>query len=566
MPFKPASPSTIKSVSQCLLKSIESESTLLLPAGLFEDLQGPQEFPKDLDPNELRAYISETTERLKQRLLHNTTAVLRRHNSLLPIQQLPPEILSACITHSMTEIECHNHQRRLIQLSTVSWWWREVTLGTPSLWSVISSKDPEWIVSLALERSKDAPLTVLYEKTSSSSSLSGGQSNRVSVASGEFFGLVSPHTTRWADTTLPLLGSSSDSIEWLTHHPIQLSRHTRKLHLGWDGSPSTDNAITRFSGHADCLLDLKLRKLHVVPSDIYRILATTHRMISLDLDSLVASVQQEQPSRPSPPEIDLPCLTKLALKGLPSSIMDPIVRNLDPSALDMACIEHNVVEGDPVTHTDPFASFTARLLATGTWIEIKTTSSWVSLRPCLEHTRNFDDHIVIRLQGERVAILAWLRLRSLPQITREYWLELHISTYFLSENPEQTLIENLMRFSNVGSVTLWGRTESQRWIWLLSLPDVMQTDLFDSKSDNPIKSWLWPGLRYLRFNGDYADEFTILSVLLARYGSRPGGGSGAPSRLLGLEVRPGKKAWRAEVVDRIKKLVGPGCLKWVKPK
>ncbi|KAG8943086.1 hypothetical protein FRC04_003232 [Tulasnella sp. 424] len=570
MAFKPASISTIKSVSQCLLNSIKSENAPFLPAGLFDDSRSPWQFTSDLDLDELRACVSKTFDLLKQQLFDGFALTCRRRNSLLPIQRLPPEIFSASIAYTMAEIECHNHQQRLIQLSTVSWWWRQVTLGTPFLWGVISSKDPYWIVSLALERSKDAPLTVLNESSSYSSTLLGGNSYRSSIESGDFFGLVSPHTARWADATLPWLGSGSDSIKWLSQHSTHLSRHLLRLNLGWDGSPSTDNATTRFSGHTERLLDLKLQNLHVVPADIIRILAAARRMVSLDLDSLVTSVQQEQPSDENsdlpPSPIDLPCLKRLTLKGLPPSIMDPVVRNLNPLTLERASIVHNIaVEGDPTTHPDPLGSFTAGLIATRSWTQVRTISSGISLKPCSGTIRNFD----VELQGDLAAVLAWLRLRSLAHVTRRGSLQLDISSETLGENPDQGVIENLMRLPEVGSIVLWGRAESWRWMWLLSLPDAVQVNSVALKYDDPIKSWLWPDLRYMHVEGDCIDEFTILSVLLARYGPREtGGGStakngGAPGRLAKLQVRPGQKAWQAEVLDRIKELLGPGRFRWV---
>ncbi|KAG8943087.1 hypothetical protein FRC04_003233 [Tulasnella sp. 424] len=575
MSFNPASFSTIKSIGQRLLKSIESENATSLPVGLFDDdSRLSLESIIDLDLDELRACISKTVDILKQQLFEGFALICRRRTSFLPIHRLPPEILSASIAHSMADIECHNHQKRLIQLSTVSRWWREVALGTPSLWGVISSQDPGWIVSLALKRSKDAPLTILYESTSYSSNLYGGESNRESMGSDDFLGLVSPHTARWADATLPLLGSSGDSVEWLNNHPIQLSRHLQRLNLGWDGSPSTDNAITRFFGHTECLLDFKPRNLHVVPADIIRILASTRQVISLDLDSLVASVQQEEPSdggnNTPPPTIDLPRLKTLSLKGLPPSLMDPIVRNLDPSTMEMATIVHDIAaEGDPPTGPHPFATFTARLVATRSWIEVLMKSEGIDLRPCSRTNRNFS----IDLLGGRSTILKWLRLRCLPQITREYSLELEIDSEILGEDPDPVVLDNLMRFTQVGSVLLRGRREAWRWMWLLSLPDAVKTDSVNSKRNVPIKSWLWPHLTYVYFNGDHVDEFTTLAVLLARYGARSATGDsttaekdGVPCRLERLRVRPGDNIWRAEVFDRIKELVGPGCFRWIKPK
>ena len=62
--------------------------------------------------------------------LEGVAAVARRRNSLLLIQRLPPEILSACIGHVVAGVEPHNHQQMLMRLSAISSWWRQVALST----------------------------------------------------------------------------------------------------------------------------------------------------------------------------------------------------------------------------------------------------------------------------------------------------------------------------------------------------------------------------------------------------------------------------------------------------
>ncbi|KIO22487.1 hypothetical protein M407DRAFT_216319, partial [Tulasnella calospora MUT 4182] len=130
-----------------------------LPAGLFRNLQTLSQ-SQTLVQDEFQGSIFETADLLKQRLLETIAAAHRHRNSHLPIQRLPSEILSTMIAHALAEIESYNRQQRLIQLSTVSRWWRSVALGTPSLWAMINSKDEEWIISLALVRSQNAPLSV----------------------------------------------------------------------------------------------------------------------------------------------------------------------------------------------------------------------------------------------------------------------------------------------------------------------------------------------------------------------------------------------------------------------
>ncbi|KIO22484.1 hypothetical protein M407DRAFT_27980 [Tulasnella calospora MUT 4182] len=565
MPIKLASFSTIDHVCQCLLNNIEAENALSL--GPFGDPEAPfGRFAQTPDPDELRASILETVDLLKHQLLERAAAVGRGRNSLLPFRRLPPEILSLAISYAMAEIDNHNHQKRLIQLSSVSRWWRTVILGNASLWGVIHSKDPERIVSLALDRSKTSPLTVLWEATSHTKNLTGGGSYRRSIGSDDFFKLVSPHAQRWRNIIFPKLGSGNTSTDWLTQHRIQISRHLQQLSLCWDGSPSTRNPVTGFSGLAERLSELKLHNLHVDSADITRILAASSRLVSLDLESLVVRDEQtNQPSEASHPTIELPCLTNLSLKWLPSSILDPIVQNLNPTAEVKVSIAHDMTtQKDPGTSPEPFASFIARQIKTQhEWVVVHPSSTNVTLGPLSATTTPYK----VELRGPPSVVLRWLRLRSLPQTTRPYYVHLVINSQDLGSNPEPVVIENLKQFPKVGYITLFEHRESWRWIWLLSLPDAVQTPSVDQEM--PVKSWLWPELEYISINGDYVDEFTILSVLLARYGARPTTESTTnpddmPRRLKKIWVRPGSKAWRPEALDRIRELVAPGHFKLLK--
>ncbi|KAG8966158.1 hypothetical protein FRC05_002782 [Tulasnella sp. 425] len=557
-------------VSQCLLQGLESEHGLF--QGLFQDPEPSWEHIKDFDPSKLETSISNTIDRLRKRLLEGVAAVARRRNSLLLIQRLPPEILSACIGHVVSGVEPHNHQQMLMRLSAISWWWRQVALSTPSLWGMIHSENPEHIISLALERSKDTPLTIRYEPSSRSKTLDGRNSIRFSGNAEDFFGLVAPHAVRWADVAFPPLRSSNIAVEWLRAHSVQLSRHLRQLTLCWI-RPPTDGPITRFTGDAERLLELKLHNLTICPKDIIRTVASSPRIITLDLRSLVASDGPENQAEPvdiPPPFIHLPCLSTLLLKNLPSSILGPILEGINTSMPAAVHIVHdtttqgNAFDGQDKSRSDSLASFIPRLIATKDWVQIKLSSSGIILKPM---SRAPACDYIVELQGMLSALLPWLQIDSLPRATRQYRAELRMLSEGLGDNPGQAVIESLMQFPRVGSLRLEGRTEAWRWIWLLSLPDAVQTNLVGSDKKST-KSWLWPDLEFLHFYGDWINEFTLLSVLLARYGSSSSSGStsqkeGMPRGLLSLEVRPGDQVWRVEVVDRIRELVGPGRFKWM---
>ncbi|KIO22485.1 hypothetical protein M407DRAFT_27981 [Tulasnella calospora MUT 4182] len=216
---------------------------------------------------------------------------------------------------------------------------------------------------------------------------------------------------------------------------------------------------------------------------------------------------------------------------------------------------------DSDTTLESFASFIARQITTERWVVVHPSSTNVTLGPLPAA----DTPYKVELRGPPSVVLLWLRRRSLPQATRRYYAELILNSDDLGSDPEPAVIENLMHFPKVGYIMLLGPRESWRWIWLLSLPDAMQTSSVDSKM--PVKSWLWPDLKYMSINGDCISEFTILSVLLARYGPRSSREpmtkkQDVPRRLAVLWVRPRKKVWRTEVIDRIRELLGPGCFRW----
>ncbi|KAG8909936.1 hypothetical protein FRC01_006636, partial [Tulasnella sp. 417] len=415
-------------------------------------------------------------------------------------------------------------------------------------------------------RSKDSPLTIVHEEPTHTTTLSGRCSCYVSIGPEEFFGLVSPHTDRWGNTSLRRLGAGSSSTEWLNQHKIQFSPHLRQLNLCWHESPSTETLITRFSGVTECLLELTLQNLHVSSADIIRILSTSDRMTSLDLETLLVSEQENDVlpdnslSSARPPTIDLSCLKKLRLKGLPPSLFSLVVEGVNTSNLEKVTISHRfATEENSAPSHDPFASFVARLLVTLSSISVRPHSAGVTLAHFSKSACECD----IELQGAASVVLPWLRLHSFPQFTQEYSVALVISSDELGD-PEQVIIDNLMHFPKVGSVELKGSSESWRWAWLLSLPDAVKRTVGPERTT---KSWLWPDLEHLNIHGDNVDEFTILSLLLARYGSRHtekliSQKRAAPRQLAKLEVRPGGNEWRPEVVDRIRELLGPGCFQW----
>lgn len=99
-------------------------------------------------------------------LLPRLQVVLARHqNTEATINRLPIEILAHIFKlASMTEVDAHP-ARRIITLSLVCHHWRQTALGFPALWTTIHLREGAihdfQLATLCLERSKDAPLSII---------------------------------------------------------------------------------------------------------------------------------------------------------------------------------------------------------------------------------------------------------------------------------------------------------------------------------------------------------------------------------------------------------------------
>ena len=81
-------------------------------------------------------------------------------NGLVPISQLPPELLARIFQFVADDKSRESEPLKRITFSHVSYHWRDVALSTPSLWRVISLGFPDCL-TVMLQRSKMADL-ILY--------------------------------------------------------------------------------------------------------------------------------------------------------------------------------------------------------------------------------------------------------------------------------------------------------------------------------------------------------------------------------------------------------------------
>ncbi|KAG8943083.1 hypothetical protein FRC04_003229 [Tulasnella sp. 424] len=558
---KPASPSVLDLVSKTLLESIESENSSTVALELLPDEDVTSEVLRDA--LKMEAAISETIELLKQRLDESVAEVRRRHNTLLPVQQLPPEILSTIVIYEIEEIDSHNRLHRLIQLSSVSRWWNAVIVGCPSLWTEIHSTNTPNVIALALERSKDSPLTISLYASSSSSWISLTQNYIYSMQEGAFLDLVCPHMDRWRDAKFQWL-RSSDSIPRFSSDGIQISHHLGCLHITRNDSPTMDDPIFRFPGRAERLLDLRLQRLAISTEDIIRVLVASPQLVSLELEYLIegAAPNAELSESDHPPDNSVtptyfPHLDTVKLLWLPSRIMMPILEHVRAPNLENITIRHdtnvqsNVIEDPNSLSTGRFTTFVSHLLEATPSIYVYLQSSGLYLKDFSETTRHYE----VELHGVHSLLLRWLRLRCLPQLTTGYHVYLDFDSGFVQDESDDVVTDTLMRLPRLKSVRLRTHPEAWRWVWLLSLPDAMPAG-----SAHP---WLWHELTELTVDGSVINEVATLSMLLGRFGlSSTEPMKDGPSRLRVLKVHSGGHEWRTEVVERIKGIVGEECFVW----
>ncbi|TFK65542.1 hypothetical protein BDN72DRAFT_962457 [Pluteus cervinus] len=79
-------------------------------------------------------------------------------NALLPIHRLPPEILLSIFSLVGRRWEMHAG-RSMLKITWVSHYWRELALGSPTLWTVITNSNLNWAEEW-LARSGSAPLSI----------------------------------------------------------------------------------------------------------------------------------------------------------------------------------------------------------------------------------------------------------------------------------------------------------------------------------------------------------------------------------------------------------------------
>ncbi|KAK0238938.1 hypothetical protein EDD85DRAFT_1002232 [Armillaria nabsnona] len=121
-------------------------------AGLRDNMAGNAQ--SSLSFSQIDAEILQHEEAVRQ--------LKSRRNTLAPISQLPPEMLSRIFLFVSCPRESSYKSLLWINVSHVSQHWRDVALGFPALWSSPPFMNPTWAHEM-LKRSKMAPLTIVAD-------------------------------------------------------------------------------------------------------------------------------------------------------------------------------------------------------------------------------------------------------------------------------------------------------------------------------------------------------------------------------------------------------------------
>ncbi|KAG9045776.1 hypothetical protein FS837_005664 [Tulasnella sp. UAMH 9824] len=151
--------------------------------------------------------VSQTVQKAIADEPDNVKILLKRqHNACLPISRLPTELLIAIFRSTLPPVEDAwqmPHAPPISRLISVCHTWRKTTLGTPALWTVVSSWDSFSHVERALLLSNPMPLDVVYHCH-----------GPVNLDLTSFFKAVSQTSPRWRRLDITYNGTLEE-LEWM---------------------------------------------------------------------------------------------------------------------------------------------------------------------------------------------------------------------------------------------------------------------------------------------------------------------------------------------------------------
>lgn len=199
-PMKPPSTDAISRAIAILLDSVRQENRLPsfeyvdpIPILVFNRSSSASRSvaPQSVSSLDAEAEaLSTIRSTLNDEISPRISSLLQLRNSLSPLHHLPPELLCDI---SMMVLQDARSVRRVVELSTLSVFWRRLLLRSPRMWSMVELGRGG--VGLALERSCQAPLEVAYD------SLTASLDTNLSLVLKDLR-LVGQHVSRWRSLSL----------------------------------------------------------------------------------------------------------------------------------------------------------------------------------------------------------------------------------------------------------------------------------------------------------------------------------------------------------------------------
>ncbi|KAG8897600.1 hypothetical protein FRC01_011252 [Tulasnella sp. 417] len=193
-------------------------------------------------------------------LAHLTIQAKRERNSLLPINQLPTELLVDIFNSSL-----RTRSRRIYDLNaiaSVAWRWNRIIKHTPMLWAVLDSTMPMKLVRTALQRAGDFPLTIKarwgLKSWDTESDLESMRGRTASEDGMTFLTTTLPKLAQWKHAHLKLVTGHLDLKKHLEQPAPLLERFSMDIQFRV-GGPHID----LFQGHCPSLTEIDIKGLTV---------------------------------------------------------------------------------------------------------------------------------------------------------------------------------------------------------------------------------------------------------------------------------------------------------------
>ncbi|KAG8928626.1 hypothetical protein FRC01_005653 [Tulasnella sp. 417] len=405
------------------------------------------------------------------------------------IDQLPIEIMSNIFLRAIQPLRPRHHRvtsalAKLASISAVSKRWRSVVDAAPELWSFLHSSDPIKITRMAVEKSRDASLTVTciqYKYPKSDKDL---------VAT-RFIDCVKPHVARWrfaffrvTSTALrripgaaaPRLRSFTVQFRddyYLLDNPFGgQAPQLRELvclqaALGWHSSP----LLTGLSSLKIVLAQKE--RLFIRCSELYAAIANCP-----NLQSLVITQSNQQHDDPlflgDVPVLHLPYLTEIKL-SVPPAFANAILAHIQAPACNIFMAEAEVGLPEVMNRLLPYLSGVIKNRPLENWkTEIFVEEERVRFTLAPVHKtftvwRPFD----LEFSGVWIPTFSWIIEKLLPSVPTQHPMTLHFSIG--CEYSEDMLEPIFLRLSH----PIEKSTGAPQWIF----PKLRKVEIYGAKHD-----------------------------------------------------------------------------------